>query len=74
MTYDEIRDELCSMRGQPTQENYRRARTLLGQLMQMGISPRRVHLNLRALGLSPRHVQGKPRRFSAPTNSKRSRA
>ena len=66
MTYEAIRAELLAMRGQPTQANYQRARTLLGLLMQQGISPRRVQLNLRALGLSPRQLAA-ARRASAPT-------
>jgi hypothetical protein len=57
VTFQEIRTQLLKLKNQPTPTNIHRAQQLIGSLQRMGISPRRVGLNLRALGLSPRQSQ-----------------
>lgn len=53
MTYQEIRTELIAMKTED-RPCLARAKSLIGRLTSMGISPRRVRLSLRHLGLSPR--------------------
>lgn len=69
MTYPEIREELLVIKASPTPD-LARAKLLIGELTAIGISPRRVGLNLRRLGLSPRQQQDQR---SGPTRSRRSR-
>lgn len=64
MTYAEIKTELHAMRDKaktdPDAVDQIRAKALVGKLTAMGISPRRVHLSLRQLGLSARKLEKPP--------------
>lgn len=55
MSYQDIRTELLTLKAKTlSPEEFFRARTLVGQLVRMGLSPRRCGLSLRQLGLSPK--------------------